>query len=160
MGAQAKGKSDRTAEGVGRIIDMMIAGTWRAATSPAAIASEFGVTGKTAQVWASEASRHITRSIGDPADIKARWLSQLEAVHGEARLEGEYGAAISAIGTAAKLTGMDKQGAPDVDWRTNPEWLRARSIILAALERHPEAMRDVLDAIAEAERAPVPELTE
>lgn len=149
-----RGKSDRTAEGVTAIINMMVDGSWRSATSPKVIAERFGVVESTALTWASEASRHITRAIGDPAEIRARWVAQLEAVHGEARENGELGHAIAAIGTAAKVTGIDKQGAPEqVDWRAHPDWIRAKAVILGALRRHPEALADVQAAMIEAEGA-------
>jgi hypothetical protein len=110
--ALVRAKSDSKVDaGVSACVELMVAGKWRTGKSHEALAKQFSVTRTCVERWASEASRHIRRALGDPEELRARWLSQLEAVHGEARELGDLPAAIAAIGVAAKVSGIDKQGA-------------------------------------------------
>jgi hypothetical protein len=106
-----KRSDSKVDDGVKACVDMMVSGKWRTGRSAHEVAERFGVTIHAAERWSSEAARHIRRALGDPEELRARWLSQLEAVHGEARELGDLPAAIAAIGVAAKVSGIDKQGA-------------------------------------------------
>lgn len=152
--ARNPGKDPRTEEALRECIALMTSGQWVTGASTTALATKYGVCVDTVQKWGAEASRYITRALGDHDEIRARWTAQLESLHSEARASGEYGAAVSAIATAAKVTGLDKSGGTTVNVGTSlvghPEYEQLKSMVRRVMERFPEtvqAFREEWDAL-------------
>ena len=87
--------------------------------------------------------------LGQVQDLQARTLAILEA----AEASREHRTALGAIREArsnlellAKLLGeLDER--PVVNVLVSPQWLELRTLIIAALERHPQARESVLRAV-------------
>lgn len=139
------GKSDRTEEGIRECVELMVTGNWVTGRSAPAIARKYGIGIDAAHRWSSEASRYIKRALGDHDEIRARWTAQLESLHSEARASGEYSAAVSAIATAAKVTGLDKSGGTTVNVGGSlvghPEYEQLKALVRRVMERFPETVQ-------------------
>ena len=142
--ARRDGKDPRTEEALRECIAMMTSGRWVTGASTTELATKYGVCVDTVQKWGAEASRYITRALGDHDEIRARWTAQLESLHSEARASGEYSAAVSAIATAAKVTGLDKSGGTTVNVGGSlvghPEYEQLKALVRRVMERFPESV--------------------
>lgn len=104
-----------------RCVELMTQGEWRTGVSHQLVASEFGVSPRTIEGWATTASRLIRLSIGDGEEVRARLVVMLEDVHRRAlqkqaaTSEGDMydspdlRSAVAAIAEQAKLLGLVEQ---------------------------------------------------
>jgi len=79
---------------------------------------------------------HRMRTHLEAVDDTDNWQA-IRAFHSEARRDLEL---------LAKLLG-ELSEAPIVNLHVHPEWVQLRTVIVQALEPHPQARRDVLSAI-------------
>lgn len=145
--ARDPGKDPRTAEALRECVELMVNGRWRTGETTRAMAAKYGVTVDAAQRWSAEASRYIARALGDHEEIRARWLAQLESVHCDARAVGDFSAAVSAIATAARVSGIDRQGGgTTVNVATtqslvgHPEYEALKDLVRRVMAAHPESV--------------------
>jgi len=86
-------------------------------------------------------------------DLQSRTLAILEAAEGTQ----EYRTALAAIGEARRnleLIGevtRELNRTPTLNLTLNPEWIELRTVIVAALDSHPDARETVLRAIRSAD---------
>lgn len=92
------------------IVEMMATpGGWRTGISNKALADEWGLHVNTVDRYAAEASRYIMASLGDPEELRARIIGQLEALTALAVEKGTYlRDAIQAMDLKAELLGLKR----------------------------------------------------
>lgn len=114
----------RAREGIERCIALMTAGSWEAGASHKAVGEEFGVSPRTVEVWAANASRIIRRAMGDEDQIRTEMAASLEAMKrlaldrqaatmaGELYPNPDVKAAVAAVSTRAKVLGLIDRKEP------------------------------------------------
>jgi hypothetical protein len=112
------GKAD---EGVRRCAQLMTDGQWETGASTALVAAEFGVSVRTAETWATTASRALRLAMGDGEELKARLAMMLErhervamsrvgvTMGGDQYANPDVRAATNAVKTLAELMGLITQ---------------------------------------------------
>lgn len=90
-------------EGVSHIARLMADGAWETGASHAAVAATFGVSVRTVEGWAIQASRVIRALQGDGEELRARLGALLELHERGARGEGKRKEAILAIKVMAEM---------------------------------------------------------
>lgn len=99
----AKRDTGQAEEGVRHIGQMMASGQWETGASHAAVAATFGVSVRTVEGWAIQASRVIRALQGDGEELRARLGALLELHEREARNAKERKNAIMAIKVMAEV---------------------------------------------------------
>ena len=90
-------------EGVQHIMRMMSAGQWETGASHDAVATTFGVSARTVEGWAIQASRCLRMLQGDGDEFRARMVALLEMHERAARNANERKNAIMAIKVMAEV---------------------------------------------------------
>lgn len=104
--ARAKRETSITEDGVRFCMALMTDAEWRTGVSDIAVATRFGVSVHTARQWASESTRTLRILIGDSEDVRARLVVLLEDIHAQARHDGDWKAAVAALGKQGDLLGL------------------------------------------------------
>ena len=152
---QGPGKSERDTgkadEGVRRCAQLMVDGKWETGASTALVAAEYGVSVRTAETWATTASRALRLAMGDGEELRARLAVMLERhervamsrvgvkMSGDEYPNPDVKAATSAVKAMAELMGLITQkhehavvvaqyeGLPPKD---KARWLREKAAAL------------------------------
>lgn len=101
--AQRGADTGQADEGVRHIAKMMADGQWETGASHDAVAATFGVSPRTVESWASQASRIIRALQGDGEELRGRIGALLELHERGARKEGERKNAIMALKVLADV---------------------------------------------------------
>lgn len=134
------------------VIDMMSRGQWLGRVSAKKLAAEWGVAVRTVQDYSRMASK-IVWADGDEdrAEVKADTLAKLGILAAKAEQRGQFNAAVRALDSRAVVAGVVRRGG-DVNVQVanliaSPEWNACRELLIKALEPHPAALADVLQAL-------------
>lgn len=103
-GSRAREEND---VGVQDCVDLMVSGRWVPGKSVHVIAEKHGVSWRTVENWATNASRIVRLAIQkDTEDIRAQLVATLADIVSEARDAGDRKAAVMAVAEQAKLLGL------------------------------------------------------
>lgn len=151
--ARAGRETGQAEVGVRRCAQLMADGAWETGRSSELVAAEYGVSPRTAETWASTASRLLRLAMGEGDDLRARLALMLErhervamsrvgvTMGGEEYSNPDVKAATTAVKTLAELMGLVTQRHEHAVVVTQYEalprtgkvaWLRERSEALAA----------------------------
>lgn len=103
MTRESRAREGQAEEGVSYIAKLMSDGGWETGASHQAVASMFGVSPRTVEGWAIQASRIIRALQGDGEDLRARLGALLELHERAARNANERKNAIMAIKVMAEV---------------------------------------------------------
>lgn len=138
-----------------RVAEAMASGQWVTGESHRELAKEHSASLDTVMGWAASASRLLRiMQRADVEDLRARNAAHLETLARDAHRDGDFGAAVRAIDTAARLQGLiQPAGGASVAVQVNvsleqhPEYQQLEQRIVDALEPFPEARIAVARAL-------------
>ncbi len=160
--------------GVRRCAQLMTDGMWETGRTTELVAAEFGVSPRTAETWASTASKALRLAIGDGEELRARLAMMLERheriamsrvavkMSGEEYPNPDVKAATNAVKTLAEMMGLVTQkhehahvvahfeAMPPTD---KAKWLREKAAEMIAEADRIENVVSVGDASDDADPA-------
>lgn len=116
-------RAERTDAGVMACVDLMVEGKWVPGRSYREIAHRFEVSPRTAENWATNASRLVRMAVDADADgIRARLLTTLASVLADARIDRDHKACVAAVAETSRLLDLaERRRASELGQTTTRE---------------------------------------